>query len=230
MTILGMDTATALVSVGLTREKKILGEFTFPGEKQHLRKLIPWIHQLLQEADMNITQVKALACVVGPGSFTGLRIGLATVQGLALALAIPVAGFYSLDVLAWPFADREQVCVLIRSRAKTFFYASYHRGVRQGEIAVAPLPKILPALSQETLLVSPNLEDVRKEITGEMTGTLLEKLQEVIPSGAYVARLGEDAIGKGEIQDPLQLSPKYFRESFAEEREYVKKSGSNPRN
>lgn len=215
MITLGLDTATYLVSMGLVRDGKIIGEMSFTGERRHLRKLIPWLHQLLTESGVAIEQLSGLAAVLGPGSFTGLRIGLATLQGFALAWKIPTVGLYSVDVIAAGL-PLPKACVLVHSRADAFFYAHYDQAVRQGGIAVATLAEIVAQLPENIPLVSPQLAEIKK------AAALLphpEKLNLVLApvSGARVAQLGELSLNQGAGQGPETLVATYWRDSFAEE-------------
>ena len=110
MLILALETSTQTSSValveaplhedGLFRGEKILADHTLNLPGTHSERLMPSIHNLLQEASMSIGDVQGIALALGPGSFTGLRIGVSTVKSLAYALRVPVAGVATLDALA----------------------------------------------------------------------------------------------------------------------------------
>src|SRR5512142_3343836 len=109
MRILALDTSTLMGSIALMEissepgecpAEKVLGENTLRVESTHSERLMPSVRRLLQESAVSIKDVHGIAFALGPGSFTGLRIGAATVKGLAYALKIPVVGVSTLDALA----------------------------------------------------------------------------------------------------------------------------------
>jgi len=99
--LLAVDTSTRCGSVALRGEGRLLGEVRRELDGGHSRWLVGAVADLLARADVGVSALDGLAVVTGPGSFTGLRVGLATVQGLALARELPCLGISTLDVLAW---------------------------------------------------------------------------------------------------------------------------------
>jgi tRNA threonylcarbamoyl adenosine modification protein YeaZ len=218
MIILGLDTASSIVSMGLIEGKRVLGELTFRGERRHLSRLIPWLHCLLSETGIPLPKIEGMACVIGPGSFTGLRIGLSTVQGISLALQIPAVRLTSLDVLAKNAAST-RICVLIHSRSDTFFYAFYENSIRQGEIRVASLDEIISGLPQDVCLVSSDLEVFRNELETKLARLPYRvSLVNALVSGVRVAQMGETAFAQGEAVSAEHLTATYLRSGFAEEK------------
>lgn len=214
MAVLGLDSSTNFVSLGLISDQETLGELTFHGVRRQVGKLIPWLDCLLKEAQISLKEIACLACVSGPGSFTGLRISLATIQGLALSLTRPVVDLCSLDVFAHS-APYGKVSVLVHSQSDSYFYARYEDGRRQGHIGIAPLAKIIAELPDSTTLVSPYAERIRRAWSG--------KILPVAVSGAQVAKMGELQWKEGRLSDPLSLIPTYLRGSSAEEKKHVRK-------
>lgn len=216
MPVLGIDTATANVSMGIVDGQKLVGELTFPGNRQHLRQLIPWIDYLLQQSNTSLQSIDCLACVRGPGSFTGLRIGLATIQGLCLALAKPAIGFCSLEVFARSVCY-DQIWVLLLSRADIFFYACYCHGVLQGNIEVAKAEAIEHKIPWGSIVVSPDGD----KLPDQFHDPERYYLQNIPTSGARVAMLGENSYHQGKTVDPMQLAPDYLCASFAEKKKHA---------
>ncbi len=98
--ILGLDTATTACSVALLGDDHLIAEFTLNIKKTHSERLMPLVDCLLEETGFNREELNALAVSSGPGSFTGLRIGLATTRGLAQGLGIPAVGVGTLEAMA----------------------------------------------------------------------------------------------------------------------------------
>ena len=218
MAILGLDSSSYLVSLGLVQGHKVLGDVSHLGERRHLGKLISWLDYLLQEAGVSRQDLQGIACVTGPGSFTGLRIGLASMQGLALALGIPMVGLCSLDVVA-ASVESPRSCVLVNSRGDTFFYATYLQGRLDGEIRVASLAEILPGLPETTTVVTPDFEKV---VEAAVRYPQLN-FRIAIVSGARVAQLGQILLAKGEGRTADRIMANYLRDSFTEEIKHVAK-------
>ena len=99
MLTLAIDTTTAVCSVALARDGQVLAEITTNLPRTHSQRLMPLVDALCQETGLAPVDLELLAVTRGPGSFTGLRIGIATVKGLGLALGLPVVAASSLQVL-----------------------------------------------------------------------------------------------------------------------------------
>ena len=100
MKILGIDTSSMAASVAVIEDNKLICEYTINTKKTHSQKLMPMIENMLSLSDLNVREIDAIAVCEGPGSFTGLRIGMATAKAIAHVNDIPVIGVNSLEVLA----------------------------------------------------------------------------------------------------------------------------------
>ena len=100
MRILALETSSSVSAVALADGERVIAEDDTPSETKHGETLLPRIRALLDEAGWSLQQLELIATGVGPGSFTGLRVGLATAKGLALATGVPIRGVSSLRVLA----------------------------------------------------------------------------------------------------------------------------------
>ncbi len=103
--ILAIDTATQYASLALYRSNGIFAEDSWFSGRKHTQELTPRITRMLTLAELEVADLDALAVALGPGSFTGLRIGLAVAKGMALPHKLPVIGVPTLDILAHPFKD-----------------------------------------------------------------------------------------------------------------------------
>jgi tRNA threonylcarbamoyladenosine biosynthesis protein TsaB len=217
MLILGVDTSTSLISAGLIHGNRILGELTFRGERRHLSKLTLWLDLLLREADVSLQQIECIACITGPGSFTGLRIGLSTMQGIALARNLPVVAVCSLDAAARSVMS-QHTCVLVHSRADAFFYGFYRGELPISEIKLAPLHEIVAQLPREIVVVAPDMEQFAAQIKQKLLpGQSAITCMSVVASGVRVAQMGERLFARGQTLTPELLNANYMQRSYAEE-------------
>jgi tRNA threonylcarbamoyladenosine biosynthesis protein TsaB len=125
MKILGIDTSTAVASVAVISEGDILGEITISNQKTHAEKIMVMVDQLLCLLKLNPKDLDAIAVGVGPGSFTGVRIGVTTAKGLAHSLACPLYEISSLEALSHKMVGVNIVCPMMDARRETVFTALY---------------------------------------------------------------------------------------------------------
>jgi len=156
--LLVVDTATPAGSVAVSRGPELLGEVLLNVRANHTDRLLEVIRQLLKNLDLTLSQFDSFGVVLGPGSFTGLRVGVATVKGLALAMGKPVVGVSSLATLAQqvPFSVFP-VCALLDARKAEVYAGLFHRQadrlVPLGPEAVLPPEKLLASLPGDVLFV-----------------------------------------------------------------------------
>ena len=141
MIVLGIETATPQTSVALGTEQGILASASLAG-RSHQEQVVPTLQHLLRWSDTELDQLGGIAVDVGPGLFTGLRVGVQTAKSLAQALHVPIVGMTSLDVLAYSVRHSSKaIAAVIDARRSEVFWAVYRPvpgGVlRQGEFAVA---------------------------------------------------------------------------------------------
>ena len=115
MRILAVDTATKSCSVAVTEKGFLAAELTTVSAQTHSKHLLKMIHSVINTAGITISDVDGFAVTIGPGSFTGLRIGISSVKGLAVALDKPVVGVSSLDALAQQALCCAIACMLVAS-------------------------------------------------------------------------------------------------------------------
>lgn len=142
--ILAVDTATEACSVALLCGDDVISRFAI-SPREHTQKVLPMVEEVLAEAGMTLNQLDALAFGRGPGSFTGVRIGVGIAQGLALGASLPMIGVSSLMTLAqgvFRTSGQSNVLVAIDARMSEIYCAQYHRskdGFWQGEESEAVL-------------------------------------------------------------------------------------------
>lgn len=127
MKILAVNTATPCCGVAVVNGETVSAHVVINSHETHARQLLPLIDETLKKCRLTVSDLDGFAAVRGPGSFTGLRIGISTIKGLAAACNKPLAGISSLDALAYPFSDCAcPICALIDAR-KHEVYACWYR-------------------------------------------------------------------------------------------------------
>lgn len=162
--ILAIETATGCGSVALTKGTliggKVVAEYTLQPEVTHSRRLLGSVEAMLEAVGIGWSGVDAVAVSQGPGSFTGLRIGMAAAKGIALAADRPLLGVPTLDALATQLTPTNvPVCCLLDAR-KQQVYAGWYRFTdvgcrRSGDCAVLSVAQLLATLEEPTLLAGP---------------------------------------------------------------------------
>ena len=221
MLILGIETATQQVSVALGGHEGVIGLVEIARGRRHAETLVPAIDFLCSQADIGLDEIGLVAVDIGPGLFTGMRVGLATAKALAQALRVPMIGIPSLDLLAFPHRRSDRVVVpVVDARKGEVFYAMY-RQVPGGLQQVAP-PRAAPvdelvadllARSQETLCVGDGALRYRNEIR---EGYHCEFADEAHPSAAPLVQLAHARALREEWSNPAEIHPLYLRPPDAE--------------
>jgi tRNA threonylcarbamoyladenosine biosynthesis protein TsaB len=158
MKILGVDTATTSCSVAIVDETSLLSEFTIDREETHSKHLMEMIQTAVRMAGLNISDIDGFAVTRGPGSFTGLRIGISTIKGLALASEKPIVGVSSLETLAFQVSySRDLVCPILDARKGEVYFSRYRfqngHLIKQTKECVAPPEKVIEDLNEFCLFV-----------------------------------------------------------------------------
>jgi tRNA threonylcarbamoyladenosine biosynthesis protein TsaB len=216
MLILGIETATEQVGVAIGGHEGVIATFEVARGRRHAEILTPAIEFVCRQADVGIDEIGCIAVDVGPGLFTGLRVGLASAKALALALRIPMIGISSLDLLAFPCRHTDRVIVpAIDARKAEVYWAMYRQvpgGVqRVSEPTVGPIDELvadLLARSQEVLCVGDGAERYREEI---MEGYRCEISAPVHPSVGALVQLAHAQALREEWVRPGEIQPVYLR-------------------
>ena len=223
MLMLAIDTTTLVSTVALATEDKVIGEFTLQTTKTHSEKLLPAIDMLCRFAGVSAMDLEAIAVSTGPGSFTGLRIGLATAKALSYANSLPLIGVPTLQGLAYNFAGSNQLIVPILDAQKGYVYAAFYR-FEQGQ-----LQEILPVtiMSASELYSKLAVSDQATILLGEATGIVAAERENsdkvvvadnhlLMPSASSVAMAAFQMYNKGLTSDAMTLVPIYVRRAEAE--------------
>lgn len=126
MKILAIDTATLSCSVALVNGKELLAETTLVNDQTHSKHVMLLIRQVLDMSGVSVNELDGFAATHGPGTFTGLRIGMSTLKGMADAADKPIVGVSSLAALACQGDSSIRICALIDARRSEVYWAQYH--------------------------------------------------------------------------------------------------------
>jgi len=236
--ILGIDTSTTIASVALVERGKIIceestsdlgpnGSRASAARANHAEVVLPLIDKLLGRAALGLADVTAFAVTIGPGSFTGLRIGLSTAKGLTYGVDVPVVGIPTLLAFAARVNDREGlICPLLDARKREVYAALFRRtdrGVeRISDDVVATPDRVVESVqavagAAACLFIGDGARVYKNAIEEALGDRALFTSGDSYPStAAAAARLGEQKILSGEREAAGSLAPVYLRPSEAE--------------
>jgi tRNA threonylcarbamoyladenosine biosynthesis protein TsaB len=226
MKILALDTSTSLTTVAITIGEKLAAESTFNTDRTLSARLIPEIGRLLELAGVTVNDIDLFAASVGPGSFTGVRGGIATIQGLALAGGKPCVGFSSLTLLAMNFPlAAYPVCSLLDARKNEVYAALFDCStiIPTPQISDCVLPperlldKLLETTDTPVIFCGDGAVRYHDLITDRLGELALFAPFALNTSHAFnAAPLALHALRSGAGTDPGLLLPTYLRASDAE--------------
>jgi tRNA threonylcarbamoyladenosine biosynthesis protein TsaB len=224
MKILGIDTSTMMGAVGIVDDELLIAEMRTNVSLTYSERLMEHIDTLLKSARLTFDDIEGFAVSVGPGSFTGLRIGIAAVKAMAYASGKPVAAVNSLEALAdnLPYC-RHQVAPVLDARKKMVYTAIYKITDTVRRVVLPPSvitpDELVDAIEEPTVFLGEGAYVYRELLAGQLCcQALFAPKAYGYPSGATVAFRGLKEIKAGNIADPMSLVPLYIRRSDAEEK------------
>jgi tRNA threonylcarbamoyladenosine biosynthesis protein TsaB len=235
MKILAIETSTLLGGVAILHDTSVLiAEVKLNVKSTHSERLMSEIVHVMEKAGLRIADIDAFAVSIGPGSFTGLRIGLSTVKGFSYATGKPIVAIPTLEALAWnfPFCPYP-VCTVLDARKKEVYAAIFEwegEGFRRAlheepvgtETLLAYLKEKEGAIGGKILFAGEGALLYRDTIMNHLAEkAIFPPPYKMIPSPANVAYLGLKKAVRGEFSEPIRLVPYYIRKSEAE----IKKHG-----
>jgi len=223
MKVLGIDTSTSCGAVGLIDDGEVLSDYLLNISVTHAERLLGAIGLVLREARCSIGDVDGWALSLGPGSFTGLRIGVSTVKGLAFATGKPVAGVSTLDALASQVSPTPYlICPILDARKKEVYTAFYRYGEgnilgRQSDDQALRPEDLVKKIKKQTIFLGDGVRTYRDFLLHSLPSLAIFPVAPVhVPRGSTVAKLGLDLLKKEEHLNISTFSPIYIRPSEAE--------------
>ncbi|MBN1828374.1 MAG: tRNA (adenosine(37)-N6)-threonylcarbamoyltransferase complex dimerization subunit type 1 TsaB [Deltaproteobacteria bacterium] len=222
MLILAIDTALRSASAALLEDQEIRAEVFIDSGKRQGECILDAVDEVLRHGRLDLSAIELFCYTAGPGSFTGLRIGAATVKGFAMTTKKPAVGVSTLDVLAMNLAGTAgAICSLVDAR-KNEVYAALYEGrpgklpVKVMEDAIVDAETFLQSLSGRLLFVGDGAEKYRERINfilGEEGMIADVRFHQARASAAAV--IGLQKYYNGAIVGPEAVTPRYFRSSYA---------------
>lgn len=223
---LAVDTATPCSTVALTTGTrvggKVIASLSLSSNVTHSRRLLSAIDRLFTETDIPKASINAYAVGLGPGSFTGLRIGMATVKGLAAASGGRLYGVSTLDILAANCSDSRLICSVLDARKKEVYTAFYRcndsgLSLRVSEVMAVSPEKLLGLIDEPVLMIGDGLS-VYGEFWKEQLGDTMAMCPPQLwsPSAATLGLLAGELAENEEHLDVAAATPMYIRASDAE--------------
>jgi tRNA threonylcarbamoyladenosine biosynthesis protein TsaB len=233
--LLAIDSSTEACSVALSIEGQVFSEYQISPRK-HAELLLPMVDSVLSEAKSSLKELDAIACCVGPGAFTGLRIAISMAQSLAYASNKPCIEISSLQLLAAQAFQQSQSSICLASidaRMNEVYFAAFKRGadglpaLLSAERVVAPLEIELDS----AFLAPANLSqlEIGQVVVAGSGWTAYEygkslnkikqlKVNEVYPNAARMLPIAEKSYAQGEIINASKMRPSYLRNNVAKKK------------
>lgn len=225
MKILGIDTSTPIGSVALIDGNNLVAEHTLNIVQAHSSRLMPAIDGVLKWGDITADTLDGCAIGIGPGSFTGIRIGVATIKSLCYALDKPIVGVSTLEAIAYNLRwTNGIICPLLDARRSEIYGTIFEGGSdwqRLSEDLCLPIDAFLDRLGEMT---AQRRVPTTFNFVGDGLATYGEAVRERlgerahfadpifnVPRGAAIARLGKQRLQTGDIDDYWTLVPNYVR-------------------
>ncbi len=202
----------------------LIAEYALNIAETHASRLMPMIDEVLKDAHLTITEMEAIAVGLGPGSFTGLRIGIATAKGLAMALNKPIVGIPTLDALAHNLSCKLGLICPILDAKRGEIYAAlyrYHGDTLEKltENLVLPMRELLTRINEPVIFLGDAINiyrDLIEEKLGERASLAPHYLR--LPRAANLAALALEKLKAGEEGNLHRIKPLYVRRADAEVR------------
>jgi tRNA threonylcarbamoyladenosine biosynthesis protein TsaB len=220
--ILAVHSTSAALSVAITENQVVLRESVLPPARKHLENLAPLIRDLTAELHLTVPAIDGFGVAIGPGSFSGTRVGLSTIKGMALALAKPVVGISSLGILAWQaLKDGEYGAPVIDARRAEIYTALYRKSGDNVILLSEPMLMKTGEFAEHAEKVGDRLFLCGDPVLDHLVDSIpnVVRSPEIsAPSAAACALMAYERIRSGDSDDLHLLSPLYIRRSDAEEK------------
>jgi len=236
--VLAVDTSSTVAAVAIIEDEVLLGEYSVNNKKTHSQKLMPMIKELMDSLGITPGDIDIYAASVGPGSFTGLRIGVTSVKAIAYALNKPVISVPTLDSLAYnALGSNGIICPIMDARNNQVYTSLYRSGDdeinRESEYMALHIDELIHMIEnkfiadkgENVVFVGDGVERHRQYLLDNMGDRCRFAPHNLILNRASsVAQLALAAAKAGKFESPIDMVPFYLRKSQAEQ-EYERKHG-----
>ena len=232
MKILAVDTSATAASVAVAEENKLIGEFSINTALTHSQTLMPMVDELLNNTGLSVNDIDAVAVNAGPGSFTGVRIGVAAVKGIAFPKNLPCVSVSTLESMAYNMLGNDCiVCSVMDARCSQVYNALFRvkgctvtRMTDDRALSLTDLKNELRNINEKVVLVGDGAGLCSKFLGEELENIMLAPFNNRIQTASSVAYAAFEKINNGETVKADELMPVYLRLPQAQ-RELNKKLG-----
>ena len=236
MLILALESSALTASVAICDGERLLGEYTVNNGNTHSETLLPMAEALLRDLRISISEIDLFAVSVGPGSFTGIRIGVSTLKGLAFGTKKPCVGVSTLEAMAYNlYIPNGLICPVMNARRKQVYTALFResngkieRLMPDSAISIEELDQILATYHEPVYLVGDGYDLAVENLTHPL-GSTPERLR--YQSAASIAKAAYIAYSEGSYISDNDIKPIYLRPCQAErermEQESMKQEEKN---
>lgn len=234
MIVLAIETATVRQSAALVQDGQVLATESHAEPGSHARWLMPAIDRLLRTTGLSLAALDAFVVSQGPGSFTGLRVGLATVLGFRAVTGRPIVTVGTLDAMAWGVhamrhtletqAEALPICAMLPCRKGEVFWAQYERAA-DGALTTRVAPHVgapealADTIERPTLVLGDGWAEVQAAMraTNRLVSDEWQEVPEALrhPSAVTLAQVGMERLRRGELAEPV-IAPLYVQRAEAE--------------
>jgi tRNA threonylcarbamoyladenosine biosynthesis protein TsaB len=221
--ILAIDTSTEQAGLAVVEAGTPRAEWTWTAAGNHSHHLDPLLRSMLAVERIEAGSLEAIVVASGPGSFSGLRVGVSFAKGLALSLGVPLIGIGTLDVIAFPSLHADGDVLASISAGREQLYVGHFRGddgrvVRTREYAVMLPVEAALLVERETILAGPGAPVMAEELSRQGRPVQLEPAVWRLRRPGFLAELGSRELANGAEDQVHTLEPLYIRRSAAEEK------------
>ncbi len=217
MKILSIDTSSDICSVCILEDDKLIKELNITDSKTHSENLMPLVDKLFKESLLQLSDMDAIACSIGPGSFTGIRIGIASVKAMAEVMQVPVIGVTSLDTLAYLCENSDTIVSLIDAKNNQVYCGIFNKNHELLEsYLAADINEVISHLKKYScILFVGNGAVLHKELL-ERELSNISFFNKNVQSAYALGKCAFKKYKNGEILSADSLLPLYLRPSSAE--------------
>ena len=215
MLILSADTSSAKFSISITDNLRVIDTFKAKEFNRHSSDLIPEIDKLLTKNSINIKDIDAFCVGLGPGSFTGLRIGLTTMRGLSFALSKPIVGIPSIDAIAINVIEfNDKISVIIDAKQNKLYHRDYiiknHKIIPKTKMVLIAREDLIRQAKPNTLFIGDGVGLIKSDIINRQKSSKFALSDLWYPKADILAMLGFEKLNKRKKDNVFTLLPLYI--------------------
>lgn len=215
MKILGIDTSTKYLGIAVANENSILAEHRGEGALRHSQDFIPNIDVLLKKINASLKDIDCFAISIGPGSFTGLRVGVSLVKGLSIVTNVPIVAVPTLDVIAYNAQNEDaDICVVVDAKKGNLYASLYRRRngdiIRQWDYLLVTPAELIGMIKNETVFLGDGVERYGDIILKSLKDARLMGERFWYPDVKIVCVLAREKLRLRDFTDPDAVVPMYI--------------------